>query len=97
MVIYENTKKGFIHDVETERISDKLKYLFRSNSIGSGEREYESWKNSSVYTKNVLSNSCFDDDIRVYLEYQVFLTGKRVDLLIAGTDDSGNNKLLLLS
>jgi len=96
MVIYENTKKGFIKDVDSGCLADKLKMLFKMHHIGSGAREYASWQNSSQFMKNVISNACFDDDISVYLEYQVFLTSKRVDFLIAGTDDKGNNYIVIV-
>lgn len=69
MVIYNNTKKGFIKDVDSGCLADNLKMLFKTQHIGSGDREYESWKNSSVFMRKIISDSRFDDDIDVYLEY----------------------------
>lgn len=96
MVIYENTKKGFISDVNNGLIAKKLKHLFKEYGIGSGTAEYNSWENSSSYMRDIISDSRFDDDISIYLEYQVFLTSKRVDFLIAGTDDNGNNNIVII-
>lgn len=96
MVVYENSKKGFLDDVEHDRIASILKTLFKSNNIGVGARELDSWKNSPQYIKSIISDLRFDDDITVYLEYQVFLTSKRVDFMIGGTDKHGNNNLVVV-
>ncbi|MDD7572683.1 MAG: DUF2075 domain-containing protein [Eubacteriales bacterium] len=96
MIVYENTKKGFINDVDRGILADKLKLLFKTHHIGSGDREYESWKNSSVFMKKIISDDRFDDGISIYLEYQVFLTSKRVDFLVAGTDADGNNNIVIV-
>ena len=96
MVIYETTKKGFLRDVESGVLADNLKALFKTHHIGSGNREFESWRNSSVFMKEIIKDTRFDDDISVYLEYQVFLTSKRVDFMIAGTDDQGNNNIVIV-
>ena len=90
MVIYENTKAGFIKDVTNRTIGDILWKLGASANID----EKTSWVNSSEFTKAVLSDPIFDDDISVYMEYEVRFTEKRVDFMIAGSDDQGNNHVV---
>ena len=90
MVIYENTKLGFIKDVKSNKIGDILWGLGASSNVD----EKVSWENSSKYMADVLSDEVFDDDIAVYLEYEVRFTEKRVDFMIAGSDDLGGNHLV---
>lgn len=96
MVLYENSKNGFLYDVENNNIVNILKNTFKILHIPCGEAERLSWGNSLQFMKEVVASEKFDDDIIVYLEYQVFLTSKRVDFMIAGTNDLGKNNLVIV-
>ena len=92
MIIYENTKAGFIKDVNNHKIGEILWDLGASTNLS----EKTAWENSSEFVKEVLLAPVFDDDISVYMEYEVRFTEKRVDLMITGSDDLGNNHLVAI-
>ena len=45
---------------------------------------------------NIIADRDIDDDVRVALEYQIPLTSKRVDFMIAGSDDSSNDTVIII-
>ena len=97
MIVYNATKKEFCNDVIMNSISDKiLKRLLESNIHGGGTSEYHSWQNSLNFMKNVLDDSSFDDDINIAIEYQIPRTSKRVDFIIAGSDESNKNNVIIV-
>lgn len=86
MIIYENTKGGFIDDIRNGDIADKIKESFYLNNISNNnEAEYRAWSNSLMFMRNVLDDDEISDDWSIAIEYQIPLTSKRVDFLIAGT------------
>lgn len=97
MIIYENTKGGFINDVRSGCIAQRVQMEFdRHNIAHNNDAEFRAWNNSLMYMRNVLDDSGIDDDVKLAVEYQVPLTSKRVDFLIAGTDDYGANNVVVI-
>ena len=97
MIIYENTKGGFIDDIRNGDIADKIKESFYLNNISNNnEAEYRAWSNSLMFMRNVLDDDEISNDCSLAIEYQIPLTSKRVDFLIAGKDEHNNNNIVVI-
>lgn len=97
MIIYENTKGGFINDVRSGCVAQRVQSEFERHNIGhNNDAEYRAWSNSLMYMRNVLDDDDIADDVKLAIEYQVPLTSKRVDFLITGEDDNGSNNVVII-
>ncbi len=97
MIIYQNSKKGFIEDVRDDLIADKIEEEFKNHNIShNNPAEYRAWTNSLQYMRNALDDEEIDNDCRVAIEYQIPLTSKRVDFLIAGKAKDGKANVLVV-
>lgn len=97
MLIYKNTKGGFIADVRDNMIAYKIEDAFRAHNINhNNSAEFRSWANSLQYMRNVLDDPDISDACDLAIEYQIPLTSKRVDFLIAGVDDKDNNNVVVV-
>lgn len=97
MLIYKNTKGGFIADVRDNMIAYKIEDAFKAHNINhNNSAEFRSWANSLQYMRNVLDDSDISDACDLAIEYQIPLTSKRVDFLIAGVDDKDNNNVVVV-
>lgn len=97
MVIYKNTKGGFISDVRDNVIAYKIQESFDNLRIGhNNEAEFRSWSNSLQYMRNVIDDPSISDECELAIEYRIPLTSKRVDFLIAGKDDVGHNNVVIV-
>ena len=65
MIIYENTKGGFIDDVRNGYIADIVQESFsRLNLSHSNIAEHRAWANSLLYMRNVLDDDEISDDCK---------------------------------
>ena len=97
MIIYQNTKGGFINDVRSNYIADIIEEEFKKHNINHDNlAEYKSWANSLMYMCNVIDDKDISDDCKLAVEYQIPLTSKRVDFLLSGQDDNGNNNVVVV-
>ena len=97
MIIYENTKGGFIDDIRNGFIADIIEESFHKKNLShSNKAEFKSWSNSLMFMRNVLDDNEISDDCSLAIEYQIPLTSKRVDFLIAGRDDNNNNNIVVI-
>ena len=63
MIIYENTKGGFIQDVRSGRIASSVKTQFERHGIyHNNDAEFRAWSNSLLYMRNVLDDDQIPDD-----------------------------------
>jgi DUF2075 family protein len=60
------------------------------------EKEYSSWQNSMQFMRNIVDDSEIDDEVRICIEYNIPLTSKRVDFIIAGADKAGNENIVIV-
>lgn len=58
--------------------------------------EFVSWENSLKQMQGVLDDASFSDDIQIAVEYQIPQTSKRVDFVIAGSDEAGNDHVVIV-
>jgi len=97
MIIYRNTKGGFTRDVRDNLIATKIENAFFEHCIAhNNDAEYRSWANSMQFMCNVLDDAAIDDDCNVAIEYQIPLTAKRIDFLIAGVDDDNKKNVVVV-
>ena len=85
MIIYQNQKSGFLHDVHHRDIEEVIHEAFRAK-IGHkvSKEEVRSWANSLAYMGKVLVDDDIPDDCGVAIEYNIPQTAKRVDFLLTG-------------
>lgn len=97
MIIYENTKGGFVQDIRSGCIASKVQQAFELKNIHhNNAAEFRAWANSLMYMRNVLDDDDISDDIKLAVEYQIPLTSKRVDFLIAGENENGTKNIVVV-
>ena len=97
MIIYANTKQGFIDDARSGRIARRVQYEFERHGFHHhNDAEYRSWSNSLMYMRNVLDDDDIPDDVDLAIEFQIPLTSKRVDFLMAGKDSDDNENVVVI-
>lgn len=97
MIIYENTKNGFVNDVRSGMIAQKVQRAFETHNLAhNNDAEFRAWNNSLMYMRNVLDDDDISGDVKLAIEYQVPLTSKRVDFLIAGVDEFESNNVVVI-
>ena len=97
MIIYENTKGGFVSDVRDGLIATKIEQEFKNHNIShSNDAEYRAWSNSMQYMRNVIDDNDISDDCMIAIEYRIPLTSKRVDFLLTGMDETNANNIVVV-
>ena len=97
MLVYENTKSGFLDDTLTDQLVPEIKRGYESKGLGMGsESEVRSWENSFQYMYKVLHGSDVPDDAGVAIEFKIPLTSRRIDFLISGYDAAGNANVAIV-
>lgn len=87
MIVYQEAKSTFMDHVRESRIE----YIIDENvrqRLGrrTPRREFDSWRNSLQYMRNVLDDPQIPGDANVCIECEVPNTSKRIDFIIAGQD-----------
>lgn len=97
MIVYEDSKKGFVEDVKSNCIADRIADKIREHGINAGqEREYVSWQNSLQFMRNIVDDNEIDDDVKIAIEYSIPLTSKRVDFIISGADSDNYDNVVIV-
>ena len=97
MIIYGNTKNGFIEDIRKGIIATKVQQQFEQHGFHhSNDAEYRAWANSLMYMRNVLDDDDIPGDVSLAVEYQIPLTSKRVDFLIAGKGENESENVVVV-
>ncbi|ODA41865.1 ATP/GTP binding protein [Desulfosporosinus sp. BG] len=97
MLIYSGTKQQFDQDVLNDSIAHKIDYQFRIRGLShENVSEFVSWENSLKKMQSVLADPDFGSDINIAVEYQIPMTSKRVDFLIAGTNYQDEENVVIV-
>ena len=98
MIIYENTKGGFVQDIRTGCIAQKVVAAFKAHGLSHDDNgsEVSSWDHSLLYMRNVLDDDAIPDDVNLAVEYQIPLTAKRVDFMLAGRDENDRPNVVIV-
>ena len=87
MIVYQETKKQFLHDVRTDVIEEKIeKAVLERLHKHTGTSEFNSWMNSMNYMYKVMEDKRIPEDCRIAIEYRIPNSNKRVDFIISGED-----------
>ena len=97
MIVYNDIKRQFVNDVKDNSIADKILDAIKMRGLYAGhDREYSSWQNSMQFMRNIVDDSEIDDEVRICIEYNIPLTSKRVDFIIAGADHTGKDNIVII-
>ncbi len=97
MIVYNSTKHQFVEDVRLNRIADLILDQIRVHGLNAGSpREYNAWRNSMQYMRNIVDDREIDDDVEIAIEYNIPLTSKRVDFIISGADIQNNDHIVIV-
>ncbi len=96
MRLYSGSSTQFIDDAVHNQIGDKLKEsFFQYFRYNPSPNEVQSWKNSLRAVSQVFDYSGLNDH-GVILEYQLPQTSKRLDCMVTGHDQSGNDRAVII-
>jgi DUF2075 family protein len=95
MIIYQNTKSGFIDDVDSNNLQPKLENAFKAKT-GSIPRDRSVWANEYSQFSLQLRKAQVADDVQIAIEYHLSSIGRsRIDVLLAGNDGQSDNGLII--
>ena len=97
MIVYRESKSGFIRDVFQGTIADEIDNAFLLH-LGrhTSPNEKTSWKNSMMHMYKVLNTPDIPDESEIAIEYQIPLTSKRIDFIIAGNDEKNKENVVII-
>lgn len=97
MIVYSSTRDGFIRDVRFERIEDIIRdQLFAKLRRRVSGSEFKSWRESLNEMFKVLLDEEIPGEAGVAIEYNVPLTSKRVDFILSGQNDRGQDVAVII-
>lgn len=95
MIIYAETKRDFLEDVDLNRLERRLVDGFQRQT-GSVPADRSVWANEYARFSSALRRARVDDDMQIAIEYHVSAAGRsRIDVLLAGNDGDRDNCLVL--
>jgi DUF2075 family protein len=95
MIIYQNTKAGFLDDVDNNTLQRNLEEAFQKNT-GSIPSDRRVWADEYARFAGPLRRAAVSDEIQVAIEYHVSSIGRsRIDVLLAGNDGKNDNGLII--
>ena len=97
MIVYSANKGAFVQDVRTNVIATKILDLIRSRGLNAGQdREFAAWQNSMQFMRNIVDDRDIDDEVQIAIEYNIPQTSKRVDFIIIGADQKGQDNVVIV-
>lgn len=97
MIIYSDTKSGFLGDIVDGVLDEKLESLMRERfGRGTPEGELRAWRNSLSYMGNIIGASSIPGDAGIAIEYGIPYTSKRVDMIVTGQNGEGRNAAVIV-
>jgi DUF2075 family protein len=95
MIIYAETRRGFLEDVDLNRLERRLVEGFERQT-GSVPADRSVWADEYARFSGALRRARVDDDMQVAIEYHVSAAGRsRIDVLLAGNDGERDNGVVL--
>ncbi len=97
MILYSSNLDEFKYNVDTNQITEEIERAFFS---GLGYRpspgEVMSWNNSLRYMETATRLARLPDSCGVLIEYKIPSTSKRIDFMLTGQDNRGNDNFVLV-
>lgn len=95
MIIYAETRRGFLEDVDLNRLERRLVDGFQRQT-GSVPADRSVWADEYTRFSSALRRARVDDDMQVAIEYHVSAAGRsRIDVLLAGSDGERDAGIVL--
>ena len=93
MIVYQETKAGFLRDAFTRDIEEVILAAFKKRTGHAVARsEVRSWKESLIAVAKVVNDASVPDDAGVGIEYGIPQTSKRIDFILSGTREDFGEK-----
>ena len=92
MLAYSETLKTFYSHINQNVIEQMI---VQKLGFKVGESERRSFRMSLPAIANALRNAQIPDDVQVALEYKIPLTNRRIDFMIAGSDEFGKDHIVI--
>lgn len=98
MIVYINSSEGFLNDVDTNKISDRIKeaYFEKTGKTKFNDKEDSSWINSMEFMGKIIRRSNISNDCGVMIEFGLPSTSKRIDFIVSGKDGEGKKNFIII-
>ncbi len=97
MIIYSENRANFTKDILDGVIEEKIGSLIESRfGKRTAQSEINAWKNSLTYMGNIISGSTIPLDATISIEYNIPYTSKRVDMIVSGLTEEGQNVAIII-
>ncbi|MDD7281917.1 DUF2075 domain-containing protein [Floccifex sp.] len=97
MIVYQEAKKQFLHDVRLDLIEDKIEQKVQEKlHKKTAHNEFLSWMNSMQYMYKVMEDKDIPDESMIAIEYRIPNSNKRVDFIVSGEDDLGRESAVVI-
>ncbi|MBB6635698.1 DUF2075 domain-containing protein [Cohnella thailandensis] len=97
MIIYSSSAREFREKVDSNLLTVTIEEAFvRKMGMQPGLGEIRAWNNSMQFMERVIRNSKIADDCGILIEYNIPSTSKRVDFIVTGQDEKGNNNFIIV-
>ena len=97
MIVYQEVKKQFLHDVRLDLIEDKIEQKVRERlHKKTASNEFMSWMNSMQYMYKVMEDKSIPDESMIAIEYRIPNSNKRVDFIVSGEDQMGRESAVVI-
>lgn len=97
MIVYQEAKKQFLHDVRLDLIEDKIEQKVRERlHKKTASNEFMSWMNSMQYMYKVMEDKSIPDESMIAIEYRIPNSNKRADFIVSGEDQMGRESAVVI-
>lgn len=96
MLVYNSCKKNFLEDVDSNDIENVVRHALEKFGKSVGSSEFNSWRGSLESMDRILTRSSLPDDVGISIEYHIPQTSKRVDFIITGKNEVGEESVVII-
>lgn len=96
MIVYAATRSSFMEDADSDVLIDSICEGFTRKIGHPNMAEVRSWKNSLNYMYKVLNDHDVPDDAGVAIEFKLPGSSRRVDFIISGRDQNGQDNVIII-
>lgn len=96
MIVYSETKTGFMRDVESKDIVPKLTQLLSARLRRPARSEIMSWANSLICMYIVVNDPDIPSDAGIAIEYIIPTSSKRIDFIVTGYDINNRRNAVII-
>lgn len=97
MIIYKSTVKGFLGDVDSNRIDEIMVDTYYKRTMARvSNSEVNSWRNSLTAMERIVGRSDLPSDAGIAVEYNIPATAKRVDFIVSGFSPNQKSSIAII-